>query len=263
MQNYHDLLSELLNEGTLCEDRTGVGTYNLFGRQLRYDLSKGLPLVTTKKIHIKSVVHELLWFLSGSTNIRYLQENGVRIWNEWADENGDLGPVYGKQWRDWVAGEKRIDQISEVMETLRKTPSSRRAVVVAWNPGDIGSMALPPCHCLFQFFIMNNKLNCQLYQRSADVFLGVPFNIASYSILTAMVAHQLGVSLGDFVWSGGVVHLYSNHVEQAKEQIGRDIRPLPDLKFNKKPLDIFSYKFEDIDISGYDPHPAIKAKVAV
>ncbi|MBS7545178.1 thymidylate synthase [Ancylobacter oerskovii] len=264
MRQYHELLERLLAEGTRKEDRTGTGTLSVFGHQMRFDLAEGFPLVTTKKLHLKSIVHELLWFLAGDTNIAYLKANGVSIWDEWADEKGDLGPVYGHQWRSWPDGRGGvIDQIAQVVAEIRRNPDSRRLIVSAWNPADVPQMALPPCHCLFQFYVLDGKLSCQLYQRSADAFLGVPFNIASYALLTHMVAQVTGLKPGDFVHSFGDLHLYSNHVEQAHEQLSRAPRPLPVLKLNPAVTDLFAFRFEDIAIEGYDPHPAIKAPVAV
>ena len=261
---YETLLRDVFEHGTPKTDRTGTGTISVFGRQMRFDLSEGFPLVTTKKLHIRSIIHELLWFLSGSTNIGYLKENGVSIWDEWADEHGDLGPVYGHQWRHWrTADGTEVDQIAEVLEQIRRHPDSRRMIVSAWNPGDVPKMALPPCHCLFQFYVADGRLSCQLYQRSCDLFLGVPFNIASYSLLTHMMAQQCGLAAGDFVWTGGDCHIYSNHIEQTKLQLSRAPRPYPQLVIKRKPESIFDYRFEDFEIVGYDPHPAIKAPVAV
>ena len=261
---YETLLRDVFEHGTPKTDRTGTGTISVFGRQMRFDLSEGFPLVTTKKLHIRSIIHELLWFLSGSTNIGYLKENGVSIWDEWADEHGDLGPVYGHQWRHWrTADGTEVDQIAEVLEQIRRHPDSRRMIVSAWNPGDVPKMALPPCHCLFQFYVADGRLSCQLYQRSCDLFLGVPFNIASYSLLTHMMAQQCGLAAGDFVWTGGDCHIYSNHFEQKKLQLSREPRPYPQLVIKRKPESIFDYRFEDFEIVGYDPHPAIKAPVAV
>ena len=261
---YETLLRDVFEHGTPKTDRTGTGTISVFGRQMRFDLSEGFPLVTTKKLHIRSIIHELLWFLSGSTNIGYLKENGVYIWDEWADEHGDLGPVYGHQWRHWrTADGTEVDQIAEVLEQIRRHPDSRRMIVSAWNPGDVPKMALPPCHCLFQFYVADGRLSCQLYQRSCDLFLGVPFNIASYSLLTHMMAQQCGLAAGDFVWTGGDCHIYSNHFEQTKLQLSRAPRPYPQLVIKRKPESIFDYRFEDFEIVGYDPHPAIKAPVAV
>ena len=264
MKQYHDLLQHLLDKGTFKSDRTGTGTQSVFGYQMRFDLSEGFPLLTTKKLHTKSIIHELLWFLQGSTNIGYLTDNGVSIWNEWADENGNLGPVYGYQWRSWPNPDgTSTDQIAKLIEGLKKNPDSRRHIVSAWNPSFIEQMALPPCHCLFQFYVADGKLSCQLYQRSCDTFLGVPFNIASYALLTLMIAQVCDLQPGEFVWTGGDVHLYSNHVEQAKLQLTRDFRPLPKLTINPEVKDIFSFKFEDFTLSDYDPHPHIKAAVAV
>src|SRR5210317_1939052 len=264
MKQYHDLLNHVLAHGVQKGDRTGTGTLSVFGYQMRFNLSEGFPMVTTKKLHLKSIVHELLWFLSGDSNIRYLQENGVSIWNEWADENGDLGPVYGVQWRKWKdATGQVIDQIQDVVHRLKEDPDSRRIIVSAWNVGEIPGMALPPCHCLFQFYVADGKLSCQLYQRSADVFLGVPFNIASYALLTHMLAQQAGLEVGDFVWTGGDCHLYTNHMEQADLQLSREPMALPTLKILRHPESIFDYKFEDFEILNYDAHPHIKAAVAV
>lgn len=264
MQQYLDLLKTILNDGAKKADRTGTGTYSLFGYQMRFRLGEGFPLLTTKKLHIRSIVHELLWFLSGDTNIRYLNENGVTIWNEWADAEGELGPVYGHQWRSWPAPDgRRIDQITEVIERIRNEPDSRRLIVSAWNPADIDRMALPPCHLLFQFYVADGRLSCQLYQRSADVFLGVPFNIASYSLLTMMVAQVCDLQPGDFVHTFGDVHLYLNHVDQARTQLERKPRLLPRMRLNPDVKDIFQFRFEDFTVESYDPHPAIKAPVAV
>ena len=264
MQTYHDLLQRILDEGTRKTDRTGVGTLSVFGYQMRFDLSQGFPMVTTKKLHLKSIVHELLWFLAGDTNIAYLKENGVRIWDEWADETGDLGPVYGRQWRSWAAPDGRtIDQMSEVVEAIRTTPDSRRLVVSAWNPVDLPDMALAPCHCLFQFHVADGKLSCQLYQRSADAFLGVPFNIASYALLTMMVAQVTRLQPGDFVHSFGDAHLYLNHLDQAREQLSRKPRALPRMLINPAVTDLFGFVYEDFALEGYDPHPHIAAEVAV
>lgn len=264
MQQYLNLMQKILNEGERKSDRTGTGTLSLFGHQMRFDLSQGFPLVTTKKLHLKSIIHELLWFLSGDTNIRYLQENGVSIWNEWADEKGDLGPVYGKQWRQWSKADgTTIDQIAKAVELLKTDPNSRRIIVSAWNVGELDQMALMPCHAFIQFYVANGKLSCQLYQRSADVFLGVPFNIASYSLLTHMMAQQTDLAVGDFVWTGGDVHLYSNHLEQAKTQLERQPLPLPQLDIGRKPDSIFDYRFDDFVIHHYESHPAIKAAVAI
>lgn len=264
MQNYLDLLQDVLENGTLKSDRTGTGTTSVFGRQLRFDLSQGFPLVTTKKVHLRSIVHELLWFLKGETNIQYLKENKVSIWDEWADENGELGPVYGKQWRSWQTPDGRtIDQISQVVEQIRKNPDSRRHMVVAFNPSDVDQMALPPCHAFFQFYVADGKLSCQLYQRSADLFLGVPFNIASYALLVHMVAQVTGLVPGDFVHTFGDAHIYSNHMDQVKEQLSRQPKKLPTLVLNKDVKNLFDFKYEDIQIVGYESHPAIKAEVAV
>lgn len=264
MEVYHQLMRDLLDKGTQKSDRTGTGTVSLFGYQMRFDLQKGFPLVTTKKLHLRSIIHELLWFLKGDTNIKYLQDNKVTIWDEWADENGNLGPVYGKQWRSWQTSDGRtIDQITNVIQQIKNNPDSRRLLVVAFNPGDVDKMALPPCHAFFQFYVANGKLSCQLYQRSADVFLGVPFNIASYALLTHMVAQVCGLQVGDFVHTLGDAHLYSNHIEQAELQLTRDHFPLPQLKLNPNVKDIFDFKFEDIEILNYQCHPAIKAEVAV
>ena len=264
MKQYHDLLQHLLDKGVYKSDRTGTGTYSVFGHQMRFDLNEGFPLLTTKKLHTKSIIHELLWFLKGDTNIAYLKENGVSNWDEWADENGDLGPVYGYQWRSWPNPDgSSTDQITKLIDGLKRNPDSRRHIVSAWNPSFIDQMALPPCHCLFQFYVADGKLSCQLYQRSCDTFLGVPFNIASYALLTMMIAQVCDLKLGDFVWTGGDVHLYSNHVEQAKLQLSRDIRPLPTLKINPEVKDLFAFKYEDFTLENYDPHPHIKAAVAV
>jgi thymidylate synthase len=264
MKAYHDLLSHLLDHGAQKHDRTGTGTISCFGYQMRFDLSEGFPLVTTKKLHVKSIIHELLWFLAGDTNIRYLQENGVRIWDEWADAEGNLGPVYGYQWRSWHAPDGRvIDQIGNLVAMIKKNPDSRRLIVTAWNPADVDRMALPPCHALFQFYVADGKLSCQLYQRSADVFLGVPFNIASYALLTLMVAQVCGLKPGEFVHSFGDVHLYSNHIEQAKLQLTREPRPLPTMELDPGVTDLFAFRYEHFTLKGYDPHPHIKAEVAV
>jgi thymidylate synthase len=264
MQQYHDLLRHILNHGTVKEDRTGTGTLSCFGYQMRFDLSEGFPLITTKKLHVRSIIHELLWFLKGDTNIKYLKDNGVSIWDEWADEQGDLGPVYGHQWRSWPGyhGET-VDQISELLETIKKNPDSRRLIVSAWNPADIPNMALPPCHCLFQFYVADGKLSCQLYQRSADTFLGVPFNIASYALLTLMMAQVCNLEPGEFIHSFGDVHLYSNHMEQVQLQLSRDFRPLPQMLLNPEVTDLFAFTYDDFTLLNYDPHPAIKAEVAV
>ncbi len=264
MKQYLDLMQRIKDEGTRKADRTGTGTLSIFGHQMRFDLSQGFPLVTTKKLHLRSIIHELLWFLSGDTNIQYLKDNGVRIWDEWADENGDLGPVYGQQWRHWRTPDgDTIDQISQVMHTLKTNPDSRRMLVVAYNPADVDKMALPPCHSLFQFYVANGKLSCQLYQRSCDVFLGLPFNIASYALLTHMVAQQAGLDVGDFVWSGGDVHLYLNHLEQTDLQLSREPYPLPQLRLARKPDSLFDYRFDDFEILDYQSHPHIKAEVSV
>ena len=261
---YETLLEHCYKTGVDKSDRTGVGTRSVFGYQMRFNLAEGFPLVTTKKLHIRSIVHELLWFLSGSSNIKYLHDNGVSIWDEWADENGDLGPVYGVQWRSWPAPDgRKIDQISNLVEGIKKNPDSRRHLVVAWNPAEVDKMALPPCHCLFQFYVANGKLSCQLYQRSCDIFLGVPFNIASYSLLTHMVAQQCDLEVGDFVWTGGDCHIYKNHFEQVELQLSRTPRAYPKLVISRKPSSIFDYKFEDFVIEGYDPWPHIKAPIAV
>ena len=261
---YETLLEHCYKTGVDKSDRTGVGTRSVFGYQMRFNLAEGFPLVTTKKLHIRSIVHELLWFLSGSSNIKYLHDNGVSIWDEWADENGDLGPVYGVQWRNWPAPDgRKIDQISNLIEGIKKNPDSRRHLVVAWNPAEVDKMALPPCHCLFQFYVANGKLSCQLYQRSCDIFLGVPFNIASYSLLTHMVAQQCDLDVGDFVWTGGDCHIYKNHFEQVELQLSRTPRAYPKLVICRKPASIFDYKFEDFVIEGYDPWPHIKAPIAV
>ncbi len=264
MQQYHELLQRILKVGIKKEDRTGTGTISVFGHQMRFDLSEGFPLVTTKKVHLRSIIHELLWFLSGDTNIRYLKENGVSIWDEWADKDGNLGPVYGSQWRSWPTPDgKNIDQISTVVNQIKNNPDSRRIIVSAWNVAEIENMALPPCHAFFQFYVADGKLSCQLYQRSADTFLGVPFNIASYALLTMMVAQVCDLKVGVFVHTLGDAHLYSNHLEQAKEQLSRDFRPLPQMKINPNVKNIFDFKFEDFSLENYDPHPHIKAAVAV
>jgi len=264
MKTYLNLLEHILAQGTKKTDRTGTGTLSVFGYQMRFDLSKGFPLVTTKKLHTRSIVHELLWFLRGDTNIAYLKENGVTIWDEWADATGDLGPVYGKQWRNWPAPDgQTIDQLSELLEQIKTNPDSRRLIVSAWNVGDLKQMALMPCHALFQFYVADNKLSCQLYQRSADVFLGVPFNIASYALLTHMVAQQCNLEVGDFIWTGGDCHLYSNHLEQTQTQLARQPLPLPTLKIFRKPDSLFDYKFEDFEFVNYQFHAAIKAPIAV
>jgi len=264
MQQYLDLLRKIRNEGAFKDDRTGTGTYAIFGHQLRFDLRSGFPLLTTKKLHVKSIIYELLWFLRGETNIRYLKEHGVSIWDEWADERGELGPVYGSQWRSWPSADgQTIDQISNVIAAIRKNPSSRRHMVSAWNPAEVDKMALPPCHCLFQFFVSEGKLSCQLYQRSADVFLGVPFNIGSYSLLTLMMAQVTGNRPGEFIHTFGDVHLYANHLDQADEQLKRIPRKLPTLTLNPEVKDIFRFDYQDFALEGYDPYPAIKARVAV
>lgn len=264
MKQYHKLLRHILEHGVIKEDRTGTGTTSCFGYQMRFDLSEGFPMVTTKKLHLKSIVHELLWFLNGDTNVKYLQEHGVRIWNEWADEHGDLGPVYGKQWRSWSKPDgTTIDQIQKAVDTIKNNPNSRRILVNAWNVGELDDMALTPCHCLFQFYVADGKLSCQLYQRSADTFLGVPFNIASYALLTMMMAQVCDLEPGEFIHSFGDVHLYSNHIDQANEQLSREIRPLPTIEMNPAVKDIFGFKFEDFELSNYNPHPHIKAAVAV
>ncbi|MEJ7645396.1 MAG: thymidylate synthase [Chryseolinea sp.] len=264
MQQYLGLMKEILQEGATKTDRTGTGTLSVFGRQLRFDLSKGFPIVTTKKLHLRSIIYELLWFLRGDTNIKYLKDHGVSIWDEWADEKGELGPVYGHQWRSWPAPDGRhIDQISDVLQQLRSKPDSRRHIVTAWNPAEVDKMALPPCHALFQFYVAEGKLSCQLYQRSADYFLGVPFNIASYALLTHMFAQQCDLLPGDFVWTGGDVHIYSNHIEQANLQLDRAPYPLPALVIKRKPASIFDYQFEDFEFVDYKSHPSIKAPIAV
>lgn len=274
MKQYHDLIKHVLKNGTDKGDRTGTGTRSVFGYQMRFDLNEGFPLVTTKKIHLKSIIHELLWFIKGDTNVQYLQENGVRIWNEWADENGDLGPVYGRQWRNW--NKEGIDQLSEVIETIKTKPNSRRMMVSAWNPSVLpdttksfaenvanGKVALPPCHAFFQFYVADGKLSCQLYQRSADIFLGVPFNIASYALLTMMIAQVCDLDYGDFIHTFGDAHIYTNHFEQVELQLSRDFRPLPEMKINPDVQSIFDFKFEDFELVNYNPHPHIKGKVAV
>ncbi len=264
MQQYLDLLRRALDQGVQKSDRTGTGTLSVFGHQMRFDLAEGFPLVTTKKLHVKSIVHELLWFLAGDTNVRTLQENGVRIWDEWADENGDLGPVYGKQWRSWATPDGRtIDQISDVIEAIRQNPDSRRLIVSAWNPADLDKMALAPCHCLFQFYVVEGRLSCQLYQRSGDIFLGVPFNIASYALLTLMVAQVTGLEPGDFVHTFGDAHLYLNHLDQAREQLSRTPRRLPTMRLNPEIHRIFDFVYGDFELCDYDPHPHIKAGVSV
>ncbi len=264
MDAYQTLLRKILDEGVAKEDRTGTGTLSVFGHQMRFDLSQGFPLVTTKRLHLKSIVHELLWFLAGDTNVAYLRENGVTIWDEWADEHGDLGPVYGRQWRSWAKPEGgSVDQIRWVLDEIARNPDSRRLVVSAWNPADLDRMALAPCHCLFKFYVAEGRLSCQLYQRSADAFLGVPFNIASYALLTHMVAQVSGLAPGDFVHSFGDVHLYRNHLEQTRTLLARQPRPLPQLRLNPAVRDLFAFRFEDIAVEGYDPHSAISAPVAV
>jgi thymidylate synthase len=264
MKQYHQLMQHVLDHGTHKEDRTGTGTVSVFGYQMRFNLTDGFPMITTKKLHLKSILHELIWFLKGDTNIQYLTDNGVSIWNEWADEQGNLGPVYGSQWRSWPAPDgQSIDQISQVIQQIKNNPDSRRLIVSAWNVGVIPQMALPPCHAFFQFYVADGKLSCQLYQRSADIFLGVPFNIASYALLTHMVAQVCDLQVGEFIHTLGDAHLYTNHLEQAKLQLTRDFRDLPQLKMNPAIKDIFEFKFEDFSIEGYDPHPHIKAAVAV
>lgn len=264
MQQYLDLLQHILDNGNVKEDRTGTGTISCFGYQMRFDLSEGFPVLTTKKLHLRSIIHELLWFLQGDTNIKYLKENKVRIWDEWADENGDLGPVYGHQWRSWPTPDGgQIDQISQLIDGLKNNPDSRRHIVSAWNVADVGNMALPPCHCLFQFYVADGKLSCQLYQRSADTFLGVPFNIASYALLTTMVAQVCDLEPGEFIHSFGDVHLYRNHLEQAQLQLTREPRPLPQMKINPEVKDIFAFTIDDFQLENYDPHPHIKAQVSV
>ena len=264
MKQYHDLMQHILEKGVKKEDRTGTGTISVFGYQMRFDLQEGFPLLTTKKLHMRSITHELLWFLQGDTNIKYLKDNNVSIWDEWADENGNLGPVYGYQWRSWPTPDGlHIDQITNVVNMIKNNPDSRRLIVSAWNVGEIEKMKLPPCHAFFQFYVADGKLSCQLYQRSADVFLGVPFNIASYALLTMMVAQVCGLKAGDFVHTLGDAHLYSNHIEQAHLQLSRDFRPLPTMKINPDVKSIFDFKFEDFTLEGYDPHPHIKAAVAV
>lgn len=263
MQQYHDLLKHILKEGTAKTDRTGTGTLSVFGYQMRFDLARGFPMVTTKKLHLRSIIHELLWFIRGDTNIGYLQEHGVSIWNEWADENGDLGPVYGKQWRAWATQNGEIDQLKEVLKQLKSNPDSRRIMVSAWNVGELSQMALMPCHALFQFYVADGRLSCQLYQRSADVFLGVPFNIASYALLTLMIARDCGLEPGDFVWTGGDTHIYSNHLGQVKKQLERSPRPLPVMKLNPAVKSVFDFTFDDFELLNYDPYPGIKAPVAI
>lgn len=264
MQQYLDLMKDILENGTTKTDRTGTGTKSVFGRQMRFDLSRGFPLVTTKRLHLKSIIYELLWFLNGDTNTKYLNDHGVTIWNEWADENGELGPVYGSQWRSWPTPDgKNIDQISQVLEQIRSRPDSRRHMVSAWNPAEVSKMALPPCHALFQFYVADGRLSCQLYQRSADYFLGVPFNIASYALLTHMFAQQCDLEPGEFVWTGGDVHLYLNHMDQVATQLARTPFPLPTLVIKRKPSSLFDYQFEDFEIVNYQYHPSIKAPIAV
>ena len=264
MKQFHDLIKTVLEKGVKKSDRTGTGTISYFGYQMRFDLAVGFPLLTTKKLHIKSIIHELLWFLQGSTNIKYLNENGVTIWNEWADENGELGPVYGKQWRKWETNDGRvIDQIAQLIEQIKKNPDSRRLIVSAWNVADVDKMKLPPCHSLFQFYVANGKLSCQLYQRSADVFLGVPFNIASYALLLMMVAQVCDLQPGGFVHTFGDAHIYQNHLEQVNELLSRDFRPLPQMKLNPAVKNIFDFKFSDFELVNYNPHPSIKAPIAI
>jgi thymidylate synthase len=264
MRQYHDLMERVLADGAEKRDRTGTGTLSVFGHQMRFDLAEGFPLVTTKKLHLKSIVYELLWFLAGDTNVKYLNDHGVTIWDEWADERGDLGPVYGQQWRSWrTPGGGAIDQMAAVVEAIRRNPDSRRLIVSAWNPADVDKMALPPCHCLFQFYVAKGRLSCQLYQRSADIFLGVPFNIASYALLTLMVAQVTGYKGGEFIHTLGDAHLYLNHLEQARLQLSRPPRPLPRMLLNPAVNDLFAFRYEDFSLEGYDPHPHIKAKVAV
>ena len=264
MKQYLDLLRYIRENGTIKSDRTGVGTQNIFGYQMRFDLSEGFPLLTTKKVHLRSIIYELLWFIAGDTNVDFLHQNRVSIWDEWADENGNLGPIYGHQWRSWDAPDGRsIDQLSQVIDTIKHNPDSRRMLVCAWNPGDLDRMALPPCHCLFQFFVANGRLSCQLYQRSADTFLGVPFNIASYSLLTMMIAQECGLQPGEFVHTFGDTHIYLNHFEQVEEQLSREPRPLPRMILNPDVKSVFDFRYEDFQLEGYDPWPAIKAPVAV
>ena len=264
MKQYLDLLNRIMTEGAVKHDRTGVGTKSVFGHQMRFDLSVGFPLLTTKKVHLKSIIYELLWFISGNTNIGYLKEHGVTIWDEWADENGDLGPVYGHQWRSWNSSSgKAVDQLSQVIDTIRRNPDSRRMLVTAWNPSEVDKMALPPCHCLFQFYVADGKLSCQLYQRSADTFLGVPFNVASYALLTMMIAQVCGLKPGEFIHTTGDTHIYLNHFDQVREQLSREPRPLPRMVLNPEVKSIFDFKYEDFTLEGYDPWPAIKAPVAV
>ncbi|MGM9787839.1 MAG: thymidylate synthase [Candidatus Cryptobacteroides sp.] len=264
MKQYLDLLQRIMDEGVVKTDRTGVGTKSVFGHQMRFDLSEGFPLLTTKKVHLKSIIYELLWFISGDTNVRYLQEHGVSIWDEWADADGELGPVYGKQWRSWEARDGRVvDQLAQVVDMIKNHPDSRRMLVCAWNPGEVDKMALPPCHCLFQFYVAEGRLSCQLYQRSADTFLGVPFNIASYALLTMMIAQVCGLQPGEFIHTTGDTHIYLNHFEQVKEQLSRSPRPLPRMLLKPEVKSIFDFKYEDFTLEGYDPYPAIKAPVAV
>ena len=269
MQQYHDLLRHILANGTRKTDRTGTGTISVFGYQMRFNLQNGFPLLTTKKVHTKSIIHELLWFIKGDTNIKYLKDNGVSIWDEWANQNGDLGPVYGKQWRSWRSGDpgapdgRVIDQLSEALRQLKTSPDSRRIIVSAWNVGELDQMALQPCHVLFQFYVADNKLSCQLYQRSADVFLGVPFNIASYALLTMMIAQECGYEAHEFIWTGGDTHLYLNHLEQVETQLARDFRPLPTMRLNPAVKSVFDFTYDDFTLENYNPHPAIKAPVAV
>lgn len=264
MKQYLSMMEHVRDNGACKEDRTGTGTLSVFGHQMRFDLARGFPIVTTKKLHIRSIVHELLWFLSGDSNTRYLTDNGVSIWNEWADADGELGPVYGVQWRSWPAADgRKLDQISEIVDMIRSNPDSRRILVSAWNVGEISNMALPPCHCMFQFYVADGRLSCQLYQRSADIFLGVPFNIASYALLTHMVAQQCDLKVGDFIWTGGDCHLYLNHLDQANEQLQREPLQLPRLAIKRRPGSIFDYAFEDFEILNYEAHPHIRAAVAV
>ncbi|TDL82682.1 thymidylate synthase [Peribacillus frigoritolerans] len=264
MKQYLDLCKHVLESGSVKEDRTGTGTISTFGYQMRFDLKEGFPLLTTKKLHLKSIIHELIWFLRGDTNVKYLQENGVRIWNEWADENGELGPVYGHQWRSWAGADgETVDQIAKLIDQIKNNPDSRRLIVSAWNPAEVDKMALPPCHCFFQFYVADGKLSCQLYQRSADVFLGVPFNIASYALLTLMVAHVTDLEPGEFVHTFGDVHIYKNHLEQIDLQLTRDVRELPKMKLNPAVKSIFDFTYEDFTLEGYDPHPHIKGAVSV
>jgi len=264
MKQYLDLLQRIMDTGVIKTDRTGTGTKSVFAHQMRFDLNEGFPLLTTKKVHLRSIIHELLWFIKGDTNIKYLQDNKVTIWDEWADANGDLGPVYGHQWRSWPAPDgRKIDQLKEVIEMIRNNPDSRRMLVCAWNPGEIDKMALPPCHCLFQFYVADGKLSCQLYQRSADTFLGVPFNIASYALLTMMIAQDCGLGLGEFIHTTGDTHIYLNHFEQVREQLSRTPRPLPKMKLNPEVKSVFDFKYEDFCLEEYDPWPAIKAPVSV